>query len=104
MAQDLRGKVKDENGQALPGVNIIIKVQLTGVITNLDGEYSITAPADATLVFSYVGYQRKEIPVENRNVIDVEIVPDAYALNEVVAVGYGSMKKSRSYRIGCVGK
>ena len=94
IAQEIKGKVTDENGQVLPGVNIIIKGTTTGVITNVQGEYSIDAPADATLVFSYVGYKKTEIPVENRSVIDVQILPDSYAINEVVAVGYGSMKKS----------
>ncbi len=94
IAQEIRGKVTDENGVPLPGVNIVIKGTTQGVITDLKGSYSINAPADATLVFSYVGYQKKEVPVENQNVIDVQIVPDAYALNEVVAIGYGSMKKS----------
>lgn len=94
IAQGIRGKVTDENGAGLPGVNVMIKGTTTGVITNLQGDYVINAPSDATLVFSFMGYEMVEMPVASRTVINVNLLPSALAIDEVIAVGYGSMRKS----------
>ena len=93
-AQVIRGVVTDENDMGMPGVNVTIKGTATGVITNLKGEYVINASGDVILVFSFVGYERTEIPAENRTVINVQLILSAYSLEEVVSIGYGSMRKS----------
>ncbi len=81
----------DNEGNPLPGVNIIIKGSTSGVITNLDGEYNIKIDDQNTvLVFSYVGYQSQEIFVGDQSVINVSLQVDAVGLEEVVAIGYGT--------------
>lgn len=90
---DISGKISDESGQGLPGASVIIKGTANGTTTNLDGEYKLTAPTDAILVISYVGYITQEIPVGNRNVIDLQMDLDAAQLEEIVVVGYGTQDK-----------
>lgn len=88
------GKVSDESGEALPGVNIILKGSATGQVTDINGAYSINVPeTDAVLVFSFVGYISQEIAVGNRTVVDVVLAQDTKALEEVVVVGYGTQKR-----------
>ncbi len=91
----ISGNVKDNvTNQPLPGVNIIIKNTSKGVTTDFDGNYTITeVPLNSVLVFSYVGFEDKEIVVKNNNPINVVLVEDAQALNEVVVIGYGSQRK-----------
>jgi len=92
--QTVSGTVVDAgDGTGIPGVNIVIKGTTTGTITDFNGEYSLNVPDDATLVFSYVGYENKEVPVGSQSVIDVEMAPDVQALAEVVVVGYGTQRK-----------
>jgi TonB-dependent SusC/RagA subfamily outer membrane receptor len=88
------GKVTDEDGNPLPGVNIIVKGTITGTITDLDGNYSIEAddPEDV-LVFTFIGMLTQEIKVGNQTEIIVTLVPDLIGLEEVVAVGYGVQRK-----------
>src|SRR5690606_25915482 len=87
------GKVSDESGEALPGVNIILKGSTSGQVTDINGAYSINVPeTDAVLVFSFVGYISQEIAVGNRTVMDVVLAQDTKALEEVVVVGYGTMR------------
>jgi TonB-linked SusC/RagA family outer membrane protein len=90
------GKITSATDQEpLPGVNVLIKGTTTGTITDIDGNYSITVPsADATLVFSMVGMISEEVKVENRTVIDMGLIVDIVGLDELVVVGYGTMKKS----------
>lgn len=90
---DISGKISDESGQGLPGASVIIKGTANGTTTNLDGEYKLQAPTDAILVISYVGYVTQEIPVGNRNVIDLQMDLDAAQLEEIVVVGYGTQDK-----------
>jgi TonB-linked SusC/RagA family outer membrane protein len=91
----ITGNVKDENKQPLPGVTIIIKGTTNGTVTDIDGNYSIpNVPDGATLIFSFVGMKTVEIPLEGKAVINVNMELDAIGLEEVVAVGYGSAKKS----------
>ncbi len=88
------GKISDENGEGLPGASVVVKGTSRGTTTNISGEYAITVPDDAVLTISFVGYQTQEIPVNNRSVIDVQLQLDAEQLEEVVVVGYGTVKKS----------
>jgi len=88
------GTVTDETGQPLPGVNVVVKGTTQGTITNADGEYSITSiTEDATLVFSFVGMRTQEIEVGNQSTVDVTMDVDAIGIEEVVAIGYGTIKK-----------
>src|SRR5687767_9799618 len=82
------GTIKDETGQALPGVSILVKGTSTGTSTDNDGKYSLNVPENATLVVSFIGYATQEIPVGARNVIDIALEPDVTALQEVVVTGY----------------
>ena len=89
------GKVSDENGEGLPGVNVSIKGTSRGVATNSAGVYNISvADSKAVLVFSFVSYQSQEVVVGNRTTINVSLNTDIKSLNEVVVVGYGTTKKS----------
>ena len=88
------GKItSEENGETLPGANIIIKGSTEGTITDLDGDYSLTSQPDATLVISSIGFETQEIPVNGRTRIDVQLKTDIRALDEVVVVGYGEERK-----------
>lgn len=96
-AQDrtITGTVTDNKQEPLIGVNVVVKGNASvGAITDLDGKYSLSVPAGkATLVFSYIGYVAQEVSVGSRNTVDVVLVDDAQALEEVVVVGYGVVKK-----------
>ncbi|WP_186756937.1 SusC/RagA family TonB-linked outer membrane protein [Echinicola salinicaeni] len=97
MAQtsEIRGKVTDQStGEALPGVTVQVQGTTQGAITDLDGNYSITAGPDAILVFSFIGYASVSETVGNRSIIDVILSQDISNLEEVVVVGYSSQKKS----------
>ncbi len=89
------GKVTDPNGQPLPGVTVLIKGTANGTVTNVNGEYSLSGiPESATLQFSFVGMRAQEIMVAGQTTINVTMDEDAIGIEEVVAVGYGTMKKS----------
>ncbi|MDN5210876.1 SusC/RagA family TonB-linked outer membrane protein [Fulvivirgaceae bacterium BMA12] len=91
----ISGTVTGENNEPLPGVNILVKGTTIGVVTDIDGKYKINVPEDATtLVFSYVGHLTEEISLDGRTVIDVVLLADIAALQEVVVVGFGSQKKA----------
>jgi TonB-dependent starch-binding outer membrane protein SusC len=97
MAQDktVTGTITDENGQALPGVNVLVKGTSQGTVSDSDGKYSLAGVSDnATLVFSFIGYVAQEVAVSGRTVVDVGMTPDITSLEEVVVVGYGEQKKS----------
>ncbi len=84
-----------EDGATLIGVNILIKGSTVGTITDFDGTYTLDdVPADAILVFSYTGYTSTEVPVGGKSIIDVILAESITALDEVVVVGYGTVKKS----------
>ncbi len=94
-ARDISGKVTDENGEGLPGVNVLVKASTVGTITDTDGNYKISVPDDATtLVFTYVGYLNEEVEINGRSVIDLQMTLDVTTLSEVVVVGYGTQKKA----------
>ncbi len=88
-AQEVTGTVSDANGP-LPGASVVVKGTTTGTQTDFDGNYSIEAGSDATLVFSYVGFKTQEIAVNGQSSINVTMLEDAEALEEVVVIGYGT--------------
>lgn len=88
------GTVTDEAGETVIGANIQVKGSETGTITDVNGKYSIQVPnSKAVLVFSFIGYGTQERPVGNNTVIDVLLKEDGVLLNEVVAIGYATVKK-----------
>lgn len=93
----IKGRVMDAGyEEPLPGVNVVVKGTNYGTITDLEGNFSIDVPAGQknTLEFASIGYMQEEIDVEDEKSIDVELVEDIVALNEVVVVGYGVQKKT----------
>ena len=93
MAQrTVSGKVTDDSGETLPGVNVVIKGTTTGVTTDIDGNYQISVEDGATLIFSYVGFETQEIQVGARSTIDVSL-GGATELQEVVVTGYQNQLK-----------
>lgn len=90
----ISGTVKGEGGEELPGVSILVKGTVKGTSTDVNGHFNLSIPTEeAVLVFSYVGYLRREITVGNRTVVDVILETDTKSLSEVVVVGYGTQKK-----------
>ncbi|MCK5169002.1 MAG: carboxypeptidase-like regulatory domain-containing protein, partial [Bacteroidales bacterium] len=91
----IKGKVSDETGESLIGVNIIIEGTTTGTVTDFDGNYTLeVSDPNITLVFSYIGYLPVSIPVNGQSEINVVLQMDAVGIDEVVVIGYGSQKKS----------
>jgi len=86
--------ISADDGLPLPGVNVVEKGTTNGVVTDLDGMYSLNVAAEATLIFSSVGYITEEELVGNRTFIDIRLVPDVTQLEELVVIGYGTAKKS----------
>lgn len=78
----VRGQVVDEAGDPLPGATVTVEGTTRGTITDLEGNYSITVPEDAILVFSYIGYEARRVPVDNRSQIDVTLNTDMSSLEE----------------------
>lgn len=92
---EITGRVTDEEGQPLPGVNVLEKGTTNGTTTNADGVFNLIVNGEnAILVFSFIGYTTQEVPVGSQTTIDVTLQPDILSLEEVVVVGYGTMKKS----------
>ncbi|GAB4033875.1 SusC/RagA family TonB-linked outer membrane protein [Spirosoma gilvum] len=93
----ITGTVKTETGEGLPGVSVVIKNTTRGTTTDAEGRYRLSIPdneSGAVLVFSFVGYQNQEITIGNQTNINLQLKPDDKSLNEVVVVGYGTVKKS----------
>lgn len=88
------GVVSDPSGEPLIGASILAQGTTVGTSTNIDGEYTINVAPDATLVVSYVGYDTQNVPVDGRTSINVTMQENSVMLNEVVAIGYGTVKKS----------
>ncbi|MGQ8335123.1 TonB-dependent receptor [Sunxiuqinia sp. A32] len=101
---NITGIVTDSNGAPLPGVTVVIKGTANGTITGVDGQYAINnIPGDGTLVFSFVGMKSQEISIDGRFTINIMMEEDAIGLEEVVAVGYGTILKSNlSTSVGTV--
>lgn len=94
--QDKRitGKITDSRGDEVIGANVVVKGTTNGTITDIDGNFSLDVPANATLVVSYIGYLTKEIPVGTKSVVNAVLTEDTQSLDEVVVVGYGTQRKS----------
>jgi TonB-linked SusC/RagA family outer membrane protein len=91
----ISGRVIDSSGTSLPGVSVVIKGMTKGTITDASGNYSLAdVPANAELVFSFVGMKTQEIPVSGKTTINVTLTEETVGIEEVVAIGYGTMKKS----------
>ncbi len=88
------GKVVDDQGQTLPGVNVMEKGTTNGTITDIDGVYHLNVGNNATLEFSFIGFETVEINAANGTTFDVTMMEDTKQIDEVVVVGYGTMKKS----------
>jgi TonB-linked SusC/RagA family outer membrane protein len=95
-AQDLNisGTVRDSKSDPVAGASVVVKGTTVGVSTDVSGGYTISAPADATLVFSFLGLATKEEAIAGRGRIDVTLSESDQSLDEVVVVGYGTMRKS----------
>ena len=93
--QTITGQITDlSEGEGLPGVNILVKGSSVGTVTDIDGNYSLSVPLTAeTLVFSSVGYETLEEPINNRSTIDIALSSDIQALSEIVVIGYGTQKR-----------
>ena len=87
------GTVLDDSGYPAIGVTALIKGTSTGTSTDIDGHYKLVAPSDATIVFSCMGFVTKEIPVNGRSVIDVQLKADTEVLADAVVIGYGTTSK-----------
>ena len=91
--QTVNGIIWDAAGEPIPGVNVLVKGTAKGVVSDFDGLYSIKAESGETLVFSYVGFLTKEIALTGQTKLNVTMKPDLNQLDEVVVVGYGSLRK-----------
>ncbi|WP_366182880.1 TonB-dependent receptor [Flavobacterium ovatum] len=92
--KSIQGVVTDKARLPLPGVNVSVKGTATGVVTNADGSFVLSkVPANAKIIFSFIGFTSKEVAVDNKSTINVSLVEDTNNLEEVVVVGYGTVKK-----------
>jgi TonB-linked SusC/RagA family outer membrane protein len=92
----IQGKISSENGEGLPGVNVIIKGTTLGTTTDRNGNYFISVPdahVNGTLVFSFIGYVTQEVSINNQSVINVTLLADIKSLKEVVVIGYGTQER-----------
>ena len=101
----VKGVVKSESGEPLPGVNVVIDGTTTGTITDLDGNYSLKVGDNATLVFTFIGFEQKKVAVGERSVVDVSLAEDVQSLDAVVvtALGISQTKKSLANAVQEVG-
>jgi TonB-linked SusC/RagA family outer membrane protein len=91
---EITGKVIDESGESLIGVTVLVRGTSTGTVTDFDGSFSLEAPSDAVLVISYTGYETQRIPVNGQTNFNITLGGSVELLDEIVVVGYGSVKKS----------
>ena len=95
LAQSIvKGTVSDESGEPVIGATVKVQGSNEGAITDFDGNYSVKAASNATISFSYVGYVTQEVNVGGRSTINITLKEDNTTLNDVVVIGYGTMKKS----------
>jgi len=91
----IKGTVEDENGEPLIGVSIVVKGTTTGTVTDIDGTFSLAVPdPGATLVFTFIGFHTQEISLNGRTNLNITMMEDTQMLDDVVVVGYGTMRKS----------
>ncbi len=95
MQGPVSGVVTNESGQSIPGVTVVVKGTTTGTVTDIDGNYFLSkVPANASLIFSFVGMKTNEVVVSGQTTINIVLVAESIGLDEVVAIGYGVSKKS----------
>jgi TonB-linked SusC/RagA family outer membrane protein len=93
--RQITGKVSSNEGDAMPGVNVVIKGTTSGTATDANGDYKLAVSSeDVVLVFSFIGYAPEEVALTNQTVIDVVLTPSLETLSELVVIGYGTVKKS----------
>lgn len=93
--QLITGKVSDENGSPLPGVNVTVKGTKKGTSTDTDGKFRLNVPNNQTILsISFIGYLSQEVAVGNRSNIEINLLPDTKSLDEIIVIGYGEQKKS----------
>ena len=93
-AAEVSGLVTDVQGEPMIGVSVMVDGTTNGTITDFDGRYTISADNNAVLVFSYLGYRTYRVKVENSTTVNVQMVEDTKALEEIVVVGYGTQRKA----------
>lgn len=98
----VKGVVKDQYGEFLPGANVVEKGTSNGTTTDFDGNFSLKVSKSATLAISFVGFETKEIAVKGQSNFDIQLTEEAGQLEEVVIIGYG--KQSKAKVVGSVGK
>jgi TonB-linked SusC/RagA family outer membrane protein len=91
--RQIKGTVTDEEGNPVIGVNVVEKGTTNGVTTDMDGNFSLLVADNATLDVSYIGYMIQSIPVRNQTILSITLIEDTQALDEVVVIGYGAMRK-----------
>jgi TonB-dependent starch-binding outer membrane protein SusC len=92
---EVSGRILDETGSPMPGVNILVKGTTIGTSTDIEGRFKLAVPDNnAVLIVSFIGYESQEVPVGNQTSIEVTLQPDVTTLNEVVVVGYGTQKRA----------
>lgn len=93
--QQISGVIKDQTGEPVIGANVVDSNDATnGTITDIDGKFILSVPSDAVLIVSYIGYNRQEVPVNNKTSFNIILEEDTKTIDEVVVIGYGSVKKS----------
>ncbi len=93
--KSIAGKVTDSSGGSLPGVTVVVKGTTNGTITDVDGKYSLSSIAEnSILLFSFVGMKPQEIAIQGKKIINIILEEETVGIEEVVAIGYGTMKKS----------
>ena len=90
----ISGIVKDERGEPVIGANVVVKGTTNGTVTDMDGKYTLEVPVGGVLQISYIGYNTQEVKVGSVNVVNISLREDSEALDEVVVIGYGTVKKS----------
>ena len=101
MAQSaVTGTVTDENGEGIPGANIIIKGTSQGTITDMDGGFALNASSSDVLIITYVGYSTVEVPVGSQSNLSISLNEDIAALDEIVVTGYGTAGKKGDNQCG----
>lgn len=90
----ISGKITDSNGEAIIGASVVVKGTSNGTITDIDGNFTLNAPSNATLIISYIGYKTIELPANGKKTLSITMKEDTEMLDEVVVVGYGTQKKA----------
>lgn len=93
--RSITGKITDESGDPVPGTTVLVKGTTIGTAADLDGNYSISTPQSGVLVFSFIGFVSQEVAIGNQSIINIKLALDLSDLEEVIVVGYGTVKKSQ---------